>query len=64
LIVIVVIIGILAAVAIPSDINLTTEAANGTARGGLDTLRSANSLLFAQRLVGGTNGTYTMGIKF
>jgi MSHA pilin protein MshA len=58
--VIIVIIGILAAVAIPSYIDLTTEAANGTARGVLGALRSANSLLFAQRLVGGTNGTYDM----
>lgn len=60
LIVIIVIIGILAAVAIPSYIDLTTEAANGTARGVLGALRSANSLLFAQRLVGGSNGTYPM----
>ena len=60
LIVIIVIIGILAAVAIPSYIDLTTEAANGTARGVLGALRSANSLFFAQRLVGGTNGTYPM----
>jgi MSHA pilin protein MshA len=62
LIVIVVIIGILAAVAIPRYLDLATEAANGTARGVLGALRSANSLLFAQRLVGGTNGTYTMGV--
>ena len=62
LIVIIVIIGILAAVAIPSYINLTQDAANGTARGVLGALRSANSLLFAQRLVNGTNGTYTMGL--
>lgn len=61
LIVIVVIIAILAAVAIPRYIDLTTEAANGTARGVLGALRSANSLLFAQRLVKGTYGTYTMG---
>jgi len=62
LIVIIVIIGILAAVAIPSYINLTQDAANGTARGVLGALRSANSLLFAQRLVNSTNGTYTMGL--
>jgi prepilin-type N-terminal cleavage/methylation domain-containing protein len=64
LIVIIVIIGILAAVAIPSYIDLTTEAANGTARGVLGALRSANSLFFAQRLVGGTNGTYPMTSVF
>jgi prepilin-type N-terminal cleavage/methylation domain-containing protein len=62
LIVIIVIIGILAAVAIPTYIDLTTDAANGVARGILGSLRSANSLVFAQRLVGGTNGAYTMGL--
>jgi prepilin-type N-terminal cleavage/methylation domain-containing protein len=61
LIVIIVIIGILAAIAIPSYIDLTTQAANGVARGVLGSLRSANSLTFAQRLLGGTNGAYTMG---
>ena len=60
LIVVIVIIGILAAVAIPTYIDLTTEAANGTARGVLGALRSANTLLFARNLVGGTNGTYDM----
>ena len=58
LIVIIVIIGILAAVAIPSYLDLTTQASNATARGVLGGLRSANSLLFASRLVGGTNATY------
>jgi prepilin-type N-terminal cleavage/methylation domain-containing protein len=61
LIVIIVIIGILAAVAIPTYVDLTTEAANGVARGVLGSLRSANSLVFARNLVGGTNGAYTMG---
>jgi MSHA pilin protein MshA len=51
LIIIIVIIGILAAVAIPRYIDLVTEAANGTARGVLGGLRSANSLLFASRIV-------------
>ena len=54
LIVIIVIIGILAAVAIPRYLDLTQQAANGTARGVLGGLRSANSLLFASRIVGGT----------
>ena len=62
LIVVIVIIGILAAVAIPTYIDLTTEAANGSARGVLGALRSANSLVFAQRIVNGTNGAYTMGL--
>ncbi len=61
LIVIIVIIGILAAVAIPRYINLTQDAANATARGILGALRGANGLVFAQRLIGNTAGSYTMG---
>jgi prepilin-type N-terminal cleavage/methylation domain-containing protein len=60
LIVIIVIIGILAAVAIPRYLDLTQEAANGTARGILGALRSANSLVFADRLLKGTIASYTM----
>ena len=62
LIVIIVIIGILAAVAIPRYLDLTRDAANGTARGVLGSLRSANALLFGQRIIGGTTATYTMGV--
>ena len=58
LIVIIVIIGILAAVAIPKYLDLTSNAANGTARGILGGLRSANSLLFAQNIIGGTAAAY------
>ena len=58
LIVIIVIIGILAAVAIPTYVDLTTQAANGTARGVLGGLRGANSLLFASRIIGGTNAAF------
>lgn len=61
LIVIIVIIGILAAVAIPRYIDLTQDAANATARGVLSALRGANSLVFAQRLINNTTGSYTMG---
>jgi len=60
LIVIIVIIGILAAVAIPRYIDLTTDAANGTARGVLGALRSQNALMFGQRIIGGTTAAYTM----
>ncbi len=60
LIVIIVIIGILAAVAIPTYVDLTTQAANGTARGILGALRGANALYFAQQLLGGTAGAYTI----
>ena len=61
LIVIIVIIGILAAVAIPKYIDLTQNAADATARGVLGALRGANGLVFAQRILGPTAGTYTMG---
>jgi prepilin-type N-terminal cleavage/methylation domain-containing protein len=61
LIIIIVIIGILAAVAIPRYVDLTTQAANGTARGVLGGLRSANSILFASRIVNNINAVYTMG---
>ena len=60
LIVIIVIIGILAAVAIPTYIDLTRDAANGTARGILGGLRSQNALMFSQRILGATTGTYTL----
>ncbi len=62
LIVIIVIIGILAAVAIPRYIDLTTEARNASARGVLGALRSANALVFADRIVRGTVATYTAGV--
>jgi prepilin-type N-terminal cleavage/methylation domain-containing protein len=62
LIIIIVIIGILAAVAIPRYLDLTTEAADATARGILGGLRSANSIVFADRLVKGTTATYTMAL--
>jgi prepilin-type N-terminal cleavage/methylation domain-containing protein len=62
LIVIIVIIGILAAVAIPRYLDMTRQAADGTARGVLGALRSSNALIFSQRLMGGTTATYTMGV--
>ncbi|MBS3919393.1 MAG: prepilin-type N-terminal cleavage/methylation domain-containing protein [Deltaproteobacteria bacterium] len=62
LIVIIVIIGILAAIAIPRYLDLTRDAADGTARGILGSLRSANSIVFADRLVKGTTATYTMTV--
>lgn len=62
LIIIVVIIGILAAVAIPRYLDLTADAANATARGILGSLRSANAIVFADRLVKGTTETYQMTV--
>jgi prepilin-type N-terminal cleavage/methylation domain-containing protein len=61
LIVIIVIIGILAAVAIPKYLELTQDAANGTARGVLGSLRGANALRFGKNILGNTTSTYTMG---
>lgn len=61
LIVIIVIIGILAAVAIPRYLDLTADAANGTARGVLGALRSQNALMFGQRILAGSTATYTLG---
>ena len=58
LIVIIVIIGILAAVAIPNYIDLTQKAAEGTTRGVLGGVRSANSLLYANRLINGTTAAF------
>jgi MSHA pilin protein MshA len=60
LIVIIVIIGILAAVAIPKYLDLTRDAANGTARGVLGSLRSTNSLRFCKNILGNTIAQYTM----
>jgi MSHA pilin protein MshA len=61
LIVIIVIIGILAAVAIPKYLDLVQEASDGTARGVLGSLRSANALRFGKNILGGTATAYTMG---
>jgi MSHA pilin protein MshA len=61
LIVIIVIIGILAAVAIPSYVNLTQQAADGSAKGILGALRSATTLAYASRTINGTVAAYTMG---
>jgi prepilin-type N-terminal cleavage/methylation domain-containing protein len=58
LIVIIVIIGILAAVAIPKYLDLTSQAAEGTARGVLGGVRGANSILFASRILAGSTTAY------
>jgi prepilin-type N-terminal cleavage/methylation domain-containing protein len=61
LIIVIVILGILAAVAIPRYIDLRNDAADATAKGILGSLRSANAIMFAQKVVGGTTAAYTMG---
>jgi len=58
LIIVIVIIGILAAVAIPTYVDLKTEAADATAKGVLGALSSANSILFASRLIKGGGTEY------
>jgi hypothetical protein len=62
LIVVILTIGILAAVATLRYLDLTRQAADGTARGVLGALRSSNALLFGQHIIGGTTATYTMGV--
>jgi MSHA pilin protein MshA len=58
LIVIIIIIGILAAVAIPKYLDMKKDAADGTARGILGALRSTNALVFAKRIISNTTGVY------
>ncbi len=60
LILVMVVIAILAAVAMYRYVNLTLNAADGVARGVLGALRSQNTLIYSQRLIRGTRGTYTM----
>ncbi len=61
LIIVIVILGILMAVAIPTYIDLKTDAADGAAKGVLGALSSANSLLYAERLIKTTLApTYVM----
>jgi type II secretory pathway pseudopilin PulG len=54
------IIGILAAVAIPRYTEMQQEAANAKARGILGALRSANGILFAKRNLTNNITAYTM----
>lgn len=60
IIVIIVLIGILAAVAVPKYIDLTSDASDGVARGVLGGLRAQNSLMFGKRIIGGTTAAYTI----
>ena len=56
LIMIIVILGILAAVAIPKYIDITTQATDGVAKGVLGNMRSISAMLYAQNVAGGTGG--------
>jgi len=60
LIIVIVILGILMAVAIPTYIDLKTDAANGAAKGVLGALSSANTILYAERIVKGGGVSYVM----
>lgn len=56
LIMIIVILGILAAVAVPKYIDLQQDASNATAKATLAAFRSVNTMLFAKNVIGGTGG--------
>jgi len=61
LIIVIIIIGILAAVAIPKYLEIKQDAGDATAKGILSALRGANGILFAQYNIKGTTTAYTMG---
>ena len=60
LIIVIIIIGILAAVAIPKYLEIKEDAGDATAKGIMSALRGANSILFAQYNIRGTTTAYTM----
>ena len=64
LIVIIIILGILAAVAIPKYMDLREEAAKGVARGVLAALRGANVAVFTKKAITNYEYTYTLGEVF
>ena len=59
LVMIIVILGILAAVAIPTYVNLATNAQNATAQGILGSLRGANAIILANRAVNNNVATWS-----
>ncbi len=62
LIIIVVILGLLAAVAVPKYVDIRKDAADASAKGLLAALRTANELLYSRyQLDGVTSPTYTFG---
>ena len=60
LIIVIIVIGILSAVAIPRYMEIREEAADATARGILGALRGSNSIIFANRNLTNNNTAYTM----
>jgi prepilin-type N-terminal cleavage/methylation domain-containing protein len=59
LIIIIIILGILAAVAIPRYLDMRQDAVNATVKGVLGGMRGANSILWGNRLINGYTTTYT-----
>jgi Tfp pilus assembly protein PilE len=62
LIIVIMIIGILVAVATARYVDLRRNATDGIAKGVLGALRSQNTLMYSQRVVGRSTGSYTMRI--
>jgi len=60
LIIVIIIIGILAAVALPKYLEIKEEAGDATAKGVLSALRGASGILFAQYNIKGTTVAYGM----
>jgi len=58
LIIIIIILGILAAVAVPKYIDMRKNAADASADALLGTMRSANSITFSNRVLNNTTGAY------
>ena len=61
LIMVIVILGILAAVAIPKYVSMKTEASEATAKGITAGLRGAVSIMYAEKVLNANNTAYTMG---
>jgi competence protein ComGC len=61
LVIIVIILGILAAVAIPKYLDMRQVSADASAKGVLAGLRGANSLLWANRIINNDTSTYSFG---
>ncbi|MBP1733413.1 MAG: pilin protein MshA, partial [Deltaproteobacteria bacterium] len=58
LIIIIIILGILAAVAVPRYLDMRQDAANATAKGVLAGMRGANSVLWGNRIINNQTTTY------
>ena len=61
LIIIIIILGILAAVAIPKYLDMQQQAADATVRGVLAGLRGASNTLWANRIINSNTASYSLG---